>query len=541
VHEDREPAIALREIRLMMRSRRFLVLAAAGATGCGLLLWVPAAVANVGPCASKDNATTKVHSLKANCILTSTLQVEDGWTIDGNRHTITLASGFTGPVIQNSSGTNGQPAVMRVEHVTIEAAGATAGILFDGAKGRVHDVAIQGSAGNDYGVEVENTGTAVFQSTDLVKIDDATTISGYQQAGVYVNGNLRFTLFRSTIGAPAPVSGQAVTGVLAEAGAHGAVKESHISLSDTEPAVPPDTFGAGVRLEDTGHMEVKRNVFAGSDADFGVSIRSTSPNRRWSAIVDCNLFRRNDTSATDTYGVGVGRWAGGRERVVLTNSTFQGNWRHRTGAVSGTSVTAGPVNTLHKKTNKCFPKSPPTDVLAAGGDSRSKVTWHAAVTRRWLPVTGYKITAKAAGHRPVSRTVGPTARSTVLKGLKNKLVYTVAVSARTNGLPATGRDKLYPTRITLKAKPRAVAAGRKAALSGRLSSIDRKLHLANRKVIIWSRPKGHTWKKIATVRTRSGGVFSLRVKPHKKTSYRAVYSGHPDLGSSHKTTVHVRH
>jgi hypothetical protein len=317
------------------------------------------------------------------------------------------------------------------------------------------------------------------------------------------------------------------------------VKESRISLSDTEPAAPPDTFGAGVRLEDTGHMEVKRNVFAGTDADFGVSVRSTSP-RRWSAIVDCNLFRRNDSSATDTYGVGVGRWTAGRERVVLTNSTFQGNWQHKTGAISGTSVTAGPVNTLHRKTNKCVPKGPPTAVRATGGNSRSKVTWHAAGMRRWLPVTGYKVTAKAAGHRPVSKTVGPTARSAVLKGLKNKFTYTVTVTARTNGLSTSGRDKLYPTKITLKAKPGAVARGSKAALRGRLSSIDRNMHLAKRKVTIWAKPKGHAWKKIATVRTRSGGVFSLRVKPHKKTTYRAVYSGHPDLGSSHKTTVHVR-
>jgi hypothetical protein len=525
---------------MMMRTTRVLSVAAAGVTWMGLMLPMQAASANVGSCASKDNATTQVHSLTADCTLTSTLQVEDGWTIDGNRHTIT-ASGFTGPVIQNMSGGGGQRATMRIEHLSIEAAGASAGILFDGARGRVHDVHIHGGSGNDYGVEVENTVGAVFQPTDQVKTDDGTTISGYQQAGVYVNGDLRFTVFRTSIGAPRGVGGQAVSGVLADGRAHGAVKESDISLSDTEPAAPPDTFGAGVRMEDTGHMEVKRNVFAGTNADFGVSIRSTSPTRRWSAIVDCNLFRRNDSSATDTYGVGVGRWTGGKVRVVLTNSTFQGDWKHTTGTISGASVSAGPVNTLHRTTNKCSPKAPPTHVVSTGGDHRSKVTWHAAKPRPWLPVTGYKVTAKAAGHPAISKTVSPTARSAVLKRLKNRLTYTVTVTARTNGRPASGRDTLYPTRITLKARPGTVHQGSRTALRGTLSSIDRKMHLAKRKVAIWAKPHGHGWRRIATVRTKLGGAFSLGVKPKRTTTYRAVYSGHPDLASRHKTTVHVRH
>ena len=424
----------------MKQTKRVLGVAAAGVTGIGLLLPVQAALANVGPCASKDDAATQVHSLTADCVLTSTLQVEDGWTIDGNRHTITLASGFTGPVIQNVSGASGQRATMRVVHLSIEAAGASAGILFDGARGRVRDVHIQGGPGNDYGVEVENTVGAVFQATDQVKTDDGTTISGYQQAGVYVSGDLRFTVFRTTIGAPAPVTGQVVAGVLAEGRAHGAVKESRISLSDTEPAAPPNSFSAGVRMEDTGHMEVKRNVFAGTNADFGVSIRSTSPTRQWAAIVDCNLFQRDDASATDSYGIGLGQWAGGNERVVLTNSTFQGNWQHETGVVSGTSVTAGPVNTLHQMTNKCSPTAPPSQVLSSGGDRRSKVTWHAAVAPPWLPVTGYQVTAEAAGHPAVSKTVGPTARAAVLTGLKNRLTYIVTVTARTNGQSASARD-----------------------------------------------------------------------------------------------------
>jgi hypothetical protein len=228
------------------------------------------------------------------------------------------------------------------------------------------------------------------------------------------------------------------------------------------------------------------------------------------------------------------------ESVVLTNSTFRGNWHQETGAISGTSVTAGPDSTLHQQTTKCSPEVPPTQVLASGGDRRSKVTWHAAGAWPWLPVTGYRVTAKAAGHPAVSKTVGPKARSAVLTGLKNRLTYTVTVTARTNGRYASARDKLDPTKITLEAKPRTVHKGGEAALRGTLSSIDPQMRLAQHKVAIWAKPRGHTWTKIATVRTRSGGVFSLRVRPHTSTTYRAVYSGHPDLASRHKTTVRVR-
>ena len=128
----------------------------------------------------------------------------------------------------------------------------------------------------------------------------------------------------------------------------------------------------------------------------------------------------------------------------------------------------------------------------------------------------------------------------MLAGLKNRLTYTVTVTAQTNGQSAGARDKLYPTTMTLRAKPRTVPRGRKAVLRGTLSSIDRQMHLAQHKVAIWAKPRGHKWTQIATVRTERGGVFSLRVEPHTRTTYRAVYSGHPDLASRHTTTVRVR-
>jgi hypothetical protein len=525
----------------MMHFRHVLGLAAAGVTVSGLMIPTQAAVAAAGPCANGNDVGT-THSLTADCELSSTWTVEAGWAIDGNGHTITLAPGFTGPAIRSASGASGVAAPsMSVAHVTIDAAGASAGIVFDGATGGVHDVRITGASGTDYGVEVDNTVGAVFGATGQVKIDKGTTISGYQRAGVYVHGDAKLNVLRAVIGSPRVVPGQGVAGILATDGAHGSIKENTIRLSDTEPA-SPSAYGAGVRIVGDAlanrRMEVKRNVFSGTDADFGITVENPAQAFKMTAATDCNLFRRNDSSATDPYGVAVAAWDGPKSNLLLSNSTFVG-WKHASGNVSGTSVSAGPANPVRTSDSTCKPAAP-AHVVAAGGDRRSKVTWHAAAAPAWAPLTGYLVQAKAKGHPAISKTVGPTARSTVLTRLNNSRTYTVTVTARSNGGQAHGTDVLYPTKITLKAKPGTIHRGAKSSLRGTLSSADRKAHLGKRKVAIWAKPKGGKWSKIATVKTRSTGRFATTVKPHKRTVYKAVYAGHPDLASSGRTTVVVK-
>ena len=117
--------------------------------------------------------------------------------------------------------------------------------MFDGAKGRVNDVTV---TGGDYGVEIENTvGSSVtFATTDQVKVDNRSSISGYQPR--------RRARARTTCGSPssgprsATRAPRAVTVPPAssiEGLAHGAVDENHISLSDAEACLA--SFGAGVR------------------------------------------------------------------------------------------------------------------------------------------------------------------------------------------------------------------------------------------------------------------------------------------------------
>jgi hypothetical protein len=155
-------------------------------------------------------------------------------------------------------------------------------------------------------------------------------------------------------------------------------------------------------------------------------------------------------------------------------------------------------------------------------------------------VTEYIVRAKAAGHPTVAKTVGATATSARLTGLRNGVSYTVTVTARSNGGAAAGTTRLYATKVHFRAKPGRIHRGHKAVLRGRLTSMNPKAHLAKRHVAIWAKPKGHHWRQITTVRTKSDGTFALRVKPHKRTTYKAFYAGHPDLAAAHKTRVVVR-
>jgi hypothetical protein len=223
----------------------------------------------------------------------------------------------------------------------------------------------------------------------------------------------------------------------------------------------------------------------------------------------------------------------------VSDSTFTGDWKHLTGTVSGTTVTAGPPNDVRTTASTCVPGAP-IHVFAAGGDRRSKVTWTAPTALDYAPLTGYEVKAKAAGHPAVSKTVGPNATSAVLKGLSNNGTYLVTVTAQSNGGTASGTDRLYPTKMTLTAKPGTIHRGAKSILHGTLSSGDPEAVLAKRKVAIWAKPLGGKWSKIDTVLTTSTGAFSRTVRPLKRTIFKAVYAGHPDLASSHRTTVVVK-
>jgi hypothetical protein len=133
----------------------------------------------VAACQFTTNKKTKTMTLKANCTLTKPIIIPDGFTLDGNGKTITLAGslrnfslgGFSGAAIANAKGV-GDGAVRRL---TIDAAPASAvcdapmtAIAVSAKRGEIEDVTIQNtncfpgiSAGGKASSSVRITNTTV--------------------------------------------------------------------------------------------------------------------------------------------------------------------------------------------------------------------------------------------------------------------------------------------------------------------------------------------------------------------------------------------
>ncbi|MBA3233026.1 MAG: right-handed parallel beta-helix repeat-containing protein, partial [Propionibacteriales bacterium] len=454
-----------------------------------------------------------IMALPGDCTTYATIQVPDGVTIDGNGHTITAESTavapFDGPIISSAPGSAGVAApTMTVEHVRIVAqgfatatGGHVAGVLFDGAYGSVSDVRIEGvSLGtiepNGYGIEVDNrVGAQMGASQVTIRRD--TTVTGYQKAGIYVRGDVRFTVLNSIVGFADNIPGLAADGILAADLAHGGIKDSDIGLNDFEPAPQTDSFGTGIRLQNALRVEVRRNVIHGGNADIGLSVDNDEPlanTNRTTAIVECTLFSRSEgVNDVDPYGIAIARWSEDspplKTSVQLSGSTFSG-WDDNTATLT---PAVGPSD-FKTAVSDCPPNAP-TSVLGVGGDQASKVTWKAGAALRYAPVTGFTVSAKAVGHQAVTKKVGPNATSATLSGLKNTLTYTVTVTAKNNSGRTSTTDKLYPTKLTLGANPSRITRGQTTTLRGTLTSLDPKAKLAQRSIVISAKPVGGTWSK----------------------------------------------
>jgi len=512
-------------------------------------------------CTADDTTTPNTWILQADCTTSSTIVIPDGITLDGKLHTITALEApgtpFSGPIIASASGTTGAPTVLKVQKLSIttnfgavSGANPAVGIKFDGAYGSVSNVTISavshGNPGDDgYGIEADNSVGAPMTATQQVRIS-ATTVIRYQKYGVYAHGPVKVSLINSTVRSSGDPSGSQIDGLAADAvflasGTTGTIKGSHISVNGwTGPGRPGDTYGTGIRLYNTGgRIGVTNNVIdSTTGGDVGLSVDNDPVSIvRTTADVSCTLFSRGSTPSPDPYGFGVLRFTDASKKTSspISDSTFTG-WGQDTAIYNGTSFVAGDPNNA---AGQCPPSSP-TAVFARGGDHSSKVTWKAGSPLAYAPVTGYTVSAKAAGHKAVTTSAGPNATSATLTGLNNTLTYTVTVQADSNGGSTTSTDMLYPTTLSFGAKPAIISKGQKSVLHGTLSSRDPKAKLARRAIVISAKPAGGSWSKLKTVRTSPSGAFSLGVRPHKRTSYQASYAGGPDLASTRVTTVRVR-
>jgi hypothetical protein len=178
-----------------------------------------------GRCLFSDNALTKTRTLLGDCSTSETILVPDGWTLDGDGHTISAydpeGDHFRGAVVANDGTTAHVTDVTITTYHLADICDAgddrLRGIMLDGAAGSITNNRVidlnQGLSGCQEGnaIEVRN---APFNTAgpDLVVTISGNEVSGYQKTGILANGSVLATILGNE------VVGWGPTGVIAQNG-----------------------------------------------------------------------------------------------------------------------------------------------------------------------------------------------------------------------------------------------------------------------------------------------------------------------------------
>jgi hypothetical protein len=216
---------------------------------------------------SSDDTMT----LLSDCTTDHTIRVPDGYTLDGNGHTITAvdpAGGhFVGGVVANAG------SHASVVNLTVTAQGLAsscdvasdrlAGIRLDGASGAIRDNTItgiqQGTSGDGCqegnAIEVRNAEGAQATSVTV----DGNTVSDYQKTGIVVSGPISAEVTDNDVSGYGPVGFIAQNGVQVSYGATGLVDDN--TISDNYYA-PKSWQACGLLIAETDGVRIgKGNVF----------------------------------------------------------------------------------------------------------------------------------------------------------------------------------------------------------------------------------------------------------------------------------------
>jgi predicted extracellular nuclease len=225
-------------------------------------------------CQFSTSGTTM--TLLTDCITDDTIHIPNGWTLDGDGHTITGIDPedghFVGAVVANAG------AVANVTDLTVTVddladvcdAGADRlrGILFDGASGSItNSQAIdinQGASGcqEGNGIEVRN---APFDTTgpDLAVTISGSVVTGYQKTGILANGSVVATIMGNTVTGAGPVGYIAQNGVQVGFGGSGLVKANTISGNSY---TGPD-LGCGILFFEADGVKQQSNTLFANERD----------------------------------------------------------------------------------------------------------------------------------------------------------------------------------------------------------------------------------------------------------------------------------
>jgi hypothetical protein len=236
-----------------------------------------------GDCIVDDDPVAKRSTLLADCTTDETLLIPDGYTFDGDGHTVTAvdpAGGhFLGAVVQNGGTT------ANVEDLIVRAAGLTdacdagrdalAGVRLVDASGTVSDVQVLGlNQGTASGCQ---EGDAFeFRSTTgsrTVLLRDSTA-TGYQKTGVLVTGDVAAILDGNTITGYGASTVIAQNGIQVSFGASARVYGNSISGNNYTPKsytacglLIYKAGGVGGRTKSGPSFVERDNTFAANEAN----------------------------------------------------------------------------------------------------------------------------------------------------------------------------------------------------------------------------------------------------------------------------------
>jgi len=225
-------------------------------------------------------------TLDADCTTDETILIPDGFTLDGNRHTITAVDPpggqhFLGAVVKNAGST------AHVKNLTVTAFGLgnvcdgsgppdnrLRGILFDGASGSITNNTVtginQGSGsgcqeGN--GIEVRN---APFDGThpDTKQVTiTGNTVTNYQKNGITANGDVIAIIPNNTVIGFGPVGSIAQNGIQVGFGARGEVMRNTVVGSWFTGV---NWSASGVLVFESDEVMVQGNAVSGSQTGIAV-------------------------------------------------------------------------------------------------------------------------------------------------------------------------------------------------------------------------------------------------------------------------------
>jgi predicted extracellular nuclease len=227
-------------------------------------------------CQFEADAASSTMTLLADCFTDETIEVADGWTLDGDGYTITAVDPrdghFVGAIVANA-GDNAD--VTDVTITTRDLADVChagddrlRGILLDGASGSVTNVRVldlnQGLSGCQEGNGIEAR-HAPFDTTgtDTIVTISGNEVVGYQKTGILVNGSVFANVLGNEVTGWGPTNVIAQNGVQIGFGGAALIRGNTVSGNSY---TGPD-LGCGLLFFEADGVKQQDNVLFGNEQD----------------------------------------------------------------------------------------------------------------------------------------------------------------------------------------------------------------------------------------------------------------------------------